>query len=167
MVAARHLAVAGADVSVVLDRPPERLAAVPHKQYSILRAMGVEMSIAPGDLGPADLVVDALLGYSQAGEPRGATASLIEGSTGRRLLALDVPSGLELETGTLHDPHVRAEATLTLALPKSGLHTGNAKAAVGELFLADISIPMRVYERLGLVHDVPFGSSPIVRIAES
>jgi NAD(P)H-hydrate epimerase len=168
MVAARHLAVAGADVSVVLDREPERLAAVPRRQYSTLRALGIPTSVAAaGELGAADLVVDALLGYGQTGAPRGATADLIEASAGRRVLALDVPSGLELATGTLHDPHIRAETTLTLALPKSGLGAGSAKAAVGELLLADISIPASVYERLDLAGVVPFGSSPIVRIAES
>jgi hypothetical protein len=91
----------------------------PARQYSILRAMGVLATVAsPAQLNAADLVVDALLGYSQAGAPRGETATLIGAAAGRRVLALDVPSGLELETGTLHGPHVRAETTLTLALPK-------------------------------------------------
>ncbi len=168
MVAARHLAVAGADVSVVLDRPPERLASVPQSQYAILHEMGVATSVGTQvDLDAVDLVLDALFGYGQTGAPRGEAARLIEASLGRRVLALDVPSGLELATDTVHDPHVRADATLTLALPKAGLRAADARPAVGELFLADISIPARVYERLDLSHDPPFGLSPIVRIAEA
>ncbi len=166
MAAARHLAVAGADVSVALERPPEGLAAVPRRQHSILRAMGVTVSVGSPRLGDEDLVLDALLGYGQTGAPRGETASLIETSAGRRVLALDVPSGLELATGTMHEPHVRAQATLTLALPKSGLRAASTRSAVGSLLLADISIPPSVYERLGLAHEPPFGPGPIVRIEE-
>jgi NAD(P)H-hydrate repair Nnr-like enzyme with NAD(P)H-hydrate epimerase domain len=51
------------------------------------------------------LVLDCLLDYGQQGAPRGETASLIEQSPGRRVLALGVRSGLELETGILHAPH--------------------------------------------------------------
>jgi NAD(P)H-hydrate epimerase len=51
------------------------------------------------------------------------------------VLALDVPSGLELATGALYDPHVQAEATLTLAVPKEPLRAPGAAAARGELFL--------------------------------
>jgi NAD(P)H-hydrate epimerase len=80
------------------------------------------------------------------------------------VLALDVPSGLELSTGTLSRPHVRAEATLTLALPKDGLRAAGATDAVGRLYLADISVPPSVYERLGRPHSSPFGASPLVRL---
>jgi NAD(P)H-hydrate epimerase len=127
--------------------------------------MGLDVQARPAALGPADLVVDGLLGYSQAGSPRGATAQLIEATAGRRILALDVPSGLELATGTLHTPHVVAEATLTLAAPKHGLRAPDAAAAVGQLYLADISVPPLVWERLGLTHPFsPFGTHPIARI---
>jgi NAD(P)H-hydrate epimerase len=50
--------------------------------------------------GAPELVVDALLGYGQTGPPQGGTARLIGWSEGRRVLALDVPSGLELRSGT-------------------------------------------------------------------
>jgi NAD(P)H-hydrate epimerase len=81
------------------------------------------------------------------------------------VLALDVPSGLELASGAVRDPHVRALATLTLALPKEGLRTPTAREAVGELALADISVPVAVYERLGLRFPSPFTDGPVVRIA--
>jgi len=75
-----------------------------------------------------------------------------------------VPSGLELETGRLHEPHIRAAATLTLALPKEGLRAGAAADVVGDLYLGDISVPPAVYERLGLSFGSPFGRSPLVRV---
>ncbi len=100
----------------------------------------------------------------QKGPPSGEVATLIRRATAAPLLALDVPSGLELETGRLHEPHVHATATLTLALPKEGLWTHDAAGVVGELYLADISAPAAVYERLSLEYRPPFGRSPLVKI---
>ena len=62
------------------------------------------------------------------------------------MLALDTPSGLDLTTGTAGTPAVSANATLTLALPKVGLLDA---PSVGELYLADISVPPLVYQRMG------------------
>jgi NAD(P)H-hydrate epimerase len=55
-----------------------------------------------------------------------------------------VPSGVELERGTVRTPAVHAEATLTLALPKAALRLEAALPLVGELYLTDISIPASV-----------------------
>jgi NAD(P)H-hydrate epimerase len=161
LVAARHLAVAGADVSVTMSAPPDELAPVTAEQLELLTRIGVRMAPPPDG---AELVLDALLGYSQQGDPRGAARSLIEWSAGRRVLALDVPSGLELATGVVRSPCVRAEATLTLALPKHGLRAPGATEVIGDLYLADISVPALVYRRLGLEYRSPFGRGPIVRL---
>lgn len=159
LAAARHLAAAGACVEVRLSAPPERLAPATAVQHAIVRRLGLT---AGG--GAPELVLDALFGYGQEGDPSGEAARLIDLVAGRRVLALDVPSGLELETGHLRAPYVRAEVTLTLALPKEGLRAPGADAAVGRLYLADLSVPPLVYARLGLAYRSPFGSSPIVRI---
>lgn len=105
-----------------------------------------------------------MLGYSQAGVPRGEAARLIEASTGLRTLSLDVPSGLELGSGVLHRPHVRAEATLMLAAPKAALRAPDAAEAAGQLFLADLSIPPAAYDRCGVTWRTPFAAAPVVRI---
>ncbi len=124
--------------------------------------MDVPVTFGSRDTADPELVLDALLGYGQSGDPRGEVARLISWSAGRRVLSLDVPSGLELETGRLLLPNVRAEATLTLALPKEGLR--NRKATVGDLFVADISVPPLVYEKLGVRYASPFGPGPIVQV---
>jgi len=164
LVAARHLAAAGAAVSVALERPSAELAPVPSRQHALARAAGVPVAHAEPPEGDPELILDALLGYGQAGPPREATAGLIEWTSGRRVLALDAPSGLELASGLLHEPHVRAEATLTLALPKHGLRDAAGREAVGQLLLADISVPAAVYARLGLEFSSPFARGPIVRL---
>ena len=152
LAAARHLAAAGADVDIALGAEELSLAAA--EQLVILRRMGVRERLRD----EPELVLDALLGYGQRGAPRGEAARLIEWCGGRRVLALDVPSGLELETGVLHEPHVRAEATLTLALPKEGLRA----PAAGRLYLADLAVPPLVYDRLGVEYVSPFGRGTIV-----
>lgn len=165
LVAARHLVAAGADVEVRLTGPPEELGAVTAEQLAIAQRIGVHISVgADADLGQPALVLDCLLGYGQRGAPHGETASLIERSAGRRVLALDVPSGLELETGILHAAHVRAEATVTLACPKDALRAPGGEAAVGALYVADISVPPLVYPSLGVPYATPFGRDSIVRI---
>jgi NAD(P)H-hydrate epimerase len=158
---ARHLLVAGAYVSIALAATPEQLGPVTHKQYETLTRLGVQQGIAAH---PPELVVDALLGYGQKGAPSGEVAELISLAPAAPLLALDVPSGLELETGHLYEPHVRATTTLTLALPKEGLRTRAAADVVGDLYLGDISVPAAVYERLGVTYSSPFGRSPLVEI---
>jgi NAD(P)H-hydrate epimerase len=164
MAGARHLVAAGAQVEVRLGQPPERLAPVTRRQHDILRRIGVAVAPGAGPLGTPELVLDGLLGYSQTGPPREAAARLIRASAGRRVLALDVPSGLELATGVLHTPHVVGEATLTLAAPKEGLRAPGAAAAVGELYVADLSVPPSVFARLGLAPAPPFGAATIVRL---
>jgi len=165
MVAARHLAGAGAEVELQLASEPERLTDTSRRQLEILRRAGLPVQAAPPDPEQrVDLVVDALLGYSQAGSPRDATADLIRWTSGRRALSLDAPSGLELRNGSLHEPHVVAEATVTLALPKLALRSEGASGAAGLLLLADIGVPAIVYERLGIPYRTPFRLGPLVEI---
>jgi NAD(P)H-hydrate epimerase len=95
-------------------------------------------------------VIDALLGYGQKGSPSGKVAALLRRAAGADVISLDVPSGLGLESGRLHDPHIGAAATLTLALPKEGLRSDDAAAVIVDLYLADISVPPAVYKRLGV-----------------
>lgn len=157
LVAARHLANRGMQVTVVLAR--DDLSAVPAAQASILRAMGVAFSAEPV---AADLIIDALIGYSLAGDPRDRVAELIEWANHQPspILSLDVPSGLDATHGIIGDPCIRATATMTLALPKTGL--GLAPTVVGELYVADIGVPPLLFTGLGLVVTDPFGDAPVV-----
>jgi NAD(P)H-hydrate epimerase len=107
-----------------------------------------------------DLIIDALIGYSLKGAPRGTIAHLIHWANGAdtRILALDVPSGLDSTTGETSGSVIAAETTVTLALPKTGLIASTA----GRPLLADIGIPIETYQRLSLPYVPPFGSRYIV-----
>ena len=167
---ARNLHNWGADVRVLATSPPERMGDVPALQRCILETVGVPIDIARSRvrLPDADLVVDALIGYSLGGAPSGTTATLVRAANQHRAptLALDVPTGVDSTTGEVAGDAVRAEATLTLALPKEGLRAAAAAAYVGELYLADISIPAELYAQpsLGIEVGAPFASDDIVRI---
>jgi NAD(P)H-hydrate epimerase len=127
--------------------------------------MGIEPDDQP-DLRNVELIIDALIGYGLSGDPRQPVAGWIDkaNNSGNPILALDTPSGLDTTSGTPGNPCVRAAATLTLALPKSGLLTTQAAEYVGDLYLADISVPRELYQHIGV--DVPnlFKSDSIIRV---
>ncbi len=152
--AARHLANRGADVWLVLAEP-SRLDPVTAWQYTVFRSTdGQEQTSLDPGVQPVDLVVDALIGYSLRGAPRGAALDLIRWTNDSHALvvALDVPSGLDATTGAAGGEVVRADVTLTLALPKTGL----GALPVGELELADLGIPAVTFLRAGLNYVSPF-----------
>ena len=151
MVAARHLHNWGARVSLALAVEPARLKEIPAHQLRILERVGIAR-MGEADLNGSDLVIDALIGYGLRGSPDRQAAGWIEAmnSTGSVMLSLDAPSGLDTTTGAPGQPCVRAAATLTLALPKTGLLTAAARPYVGALYLADIGVPPELYRRMGI-----------------
>jgi NAD(P)H-hydrate epimerase len=168
--AARRLFGWGAAVTVVLAQSRDEMHGIPREQLTIIEWIGIPVrAVADGitDLFTgADLVIDALIGYSLQGAPSGPVASLIRAANaaGRPVLALDLPSGLDGDSGEASDPTIRASETLTLALPKHGLRAPGARPWVGQLHLADISVPEKVYRRLGLTVGPIFAESDIIPI---
>jgi NAD(P)H-hydrate epimerase len=168
LVAARHLSNGGAAVDVILGADASRLKPTTALQLEILQKM--EVPVRPFSVlsnGTYSLLVDALLGYSATGAPRGGIAALITAAdrSAIPLLALDLPTGLDPDTGTLMSPHITARATLTLAAPKAGLLVPAAQATVGDLYVGDISVPAGVYTRWGLIRpQAMFDGGPIVRV---
>ena len=172
MAAARRLAIWGAEVRVVLAHPETALAEAPARQLASLRAIGVPVH-RPNEVASlmheADVVLDALLGYSLDGPPREPEAGLIRAANAHAIpiLALDLPSGLDPDRGVPYDPTIRATRTLALALPKVGLLRPEATLSVGELWLADISVPARAYARFGIALGPLFAESDLIHIATS
>lgn len=161
---ARHLHNRGFRVWVVLSKEAAILSGAARNQLQILQSAGVQPldpSQAEDVICRAQIVVDALIGYSLRGTGQGRAAELIDLCNQRaaRVLSLDVPSGLDATTGEAPGPVVHPERTLTLALPKTGL-----QRVPGDLYLADIGIPPQVYRRLGLSFDLPFGERYWIRL---
>lgn len=161
---ARHLHNRGFKVWIVLDREAATLTGAAGNQLQILQAAGLQptdSSQAGEVLYRSQIVVDALIGYGLEGAPWGKTAQLIGmcNQHAERVLSLDVPSGLNATTGEVSGMVVHPERTLTLALPKTGLHN-----VLGDLYLADIGIPPEVFHRLGLSFEPLFKESYWVRL---
>jgi NAD(P)H-hydrate epimerase len=165
LAAARRLSVWGAEVEIVIANPSRPFADASARQLAALRWMGARI-LENGSVGDSDLILDAIFGYSLSGMPSGRPAELIEAANASPtpILALDLPSGLHPDSGEAFEPTIRAAATVTLALPKAGLVKPGAKAWVGDLYLADISVPERVYQRLGLEVGPIFARSDVISI---
>ena len=160
LVCARHLANHGVLVEV-LDGAFNARSGFAHEQEEILKGLGLRMDEAV-DFTGADVVVDALIGYGLTGPVRGSSKSLMDaiGSSGSRVVSLDVPSGLDADRGVV-GPHVTADITVTLALPKTGLLA--APSVTGRLLVADIGVPPRIYEGLG-IPGYTFGSGGLIEV---
>jgi NAD(P)H-hydrate epimerase len=173
LVAARHLTNRGATVRVVLARPALRMAEAARHQLATLIAMGAECCVATHDisdaeledvLAKADIVVDAILGYRITDAPRGEAERLIGFliRAARPIVSLDLPSGLDPDTGAVSRIAITAQATLTLALPKPGLLTPTGAAHGGRLYLGDLGLPSALYTSLGFDVGKPFSAGRIV-----
>ena len=170
LVCARRLHGWGADVMVWTSSPATRFQGAPRLQLEILESLKVPIIEADDvpELPDAHLIVDAIIGYSLNGAPRGAAAGLIRAANAHDapVLSLDAPSGVDTSSGTAYDPSIKATATMTLALPKEGLRAEEAKGNVGELYLADIGVPTALYSRppLELAVGPIFAEETILRL---
>ena len=161
-VIARHLHNAGARAVLVLACETARIpgdgdAGV---NLSIVRAMGIPLHVAAAEAGVqdaaglvkgADLVVDALLGTGLQGDVREPYLSLIRliNAADLPVLSVDIPSGLDANTGKVLRAAVRACRTATFVLPKQGFYRQEGPAHTGQVDVVDIGIPRELIESLG------------------
>ncbi|HEX9721841.1 MAG TPA: NAD(P)H-hydrate epimerase [Candidatus Paceibacterota bacterium] len=99
-----------------------------------------------------DVIIDALIGYHLEGAPRGVFREAVEAmsSSGKKVIAYDLPSGVDPDTGACLKPCVQAFATLSLAMPKKLFATEQGRAKSGQAFVADIGIPGFLYDKIAL-----------------
>ncbi len=161
MALARHLHNIGFDVQVFLLADPNELKGDAAVNYRAAVNLGVPVQAIPTadrltqlipPLQHADLVVDALLGTGITGEVRGIYADAIPLLThhASRILSVDVPSGINSDTGEVCGVAVRADATVTLGAVKLGLMLFPAADYVGDLFVGSLGMPDELLERLDI-----------------
>ena len=159
MVIARQLSTRGFFPHIFLCAAPEKFRGDARTQYDILAKMTLPMTplydIPPAKitetlqsfLENADWLIDALLGTGAKGAPRPPMDEIIRimnaaGASGKRILAVDLPSGLDADTGIAAEPCVRANLTCTLSAVKIGLNHPDAQKFTGEIILCDIGFPV-------------------------
>lgn len=151
LVIARHLKRRGSEVRVLLLHSPAALAPDTRTMHArFVRAGGArlvrQVSAAdslPDALASADLVVDALLGTGLSAAVEGPYRTAIEAmnGSGRPIVAVDLPSGLHADTGAQLGIAVRADLTVTFALPKLGLFLQDGIDHAGVVRVVDIGVP--------------------------
>ncbi|PIR00391.1 MAG: bifunctional ADP-dependent NAD(P)H-hydrate dehydratase/NAD(P)H-hydrate epimerase [Nitrospinae bacterium CG11_big_fil_rev_8_21_14_0_20_45_15] len=150
-VVARHLANKGAHVRIILLGTVEQIKADPAVNANIAKNMGLDIhSVSPDNwsslkhhLRHADVIVDAIFGVGLNKAVDGFYKTVIESlnQTGKYIVALDIPSGIDADSGSLIGAHIKAHLTVALALPKRSHFLYPAASAMGEVRIVDISIP--------------------------
>jgi len=152
-VLARHLANAGLAVELAYAaEPAARWSGDARVQRGVVERMGLvrEVEDSPAArrefLARARVAVDALCGTGTLGAPRAHAAAWIVAlnaarRAGARLVALDLPSGLEADSGEARDPTIEADRTLTFAAPKLGFARPEAARWTGTFEVLDIGVP--------------------------
>ncbi len=160
LAAARHLLGWGADVQVVLAGRITHLRDEPAIYANLLQRLGVSITECGAVADVAALasrwidraiVVDALLGIGARGQVREPIHSMIAAinQLGRPIVAADVPSGLDADTGAVLGGAVRAAVTVTFGLAKQGLFRGAGPTCVGRLIIDPIGLPPALLQQAG------------------
>jgi NAD(P)H-hydrate epimerase len=155
-VLARHLDLRDHDVHVLLCCDAKDLLGDAAINHAILTKTDVTLyhwsePSYEDMLSQADWVVDALLGTGARGDPRPPMDRVIRqlNDVEARRLAIDVPSGLECDSGQLGSPTFRADHTCTLVAAKPGLLQPEAASHVGTLHVLDIGVPRKLWAGIG------------------
>lgn len=165
LAAARHLHRWGR-LAGVCCVDANRLKGAASSELEALRRIGVEVSDELTMNGAA-MVVDAIFGTGLVRPPQGRFAEWIDAinACGLPVIAVDLPSGLDADSGDAYAPAVQASTTVTLGLPKAGLRRGDGPRLAGAVWIADIGVPFEVYAEMGI--EVPaglFSQSTAVRL---
>lgn len=161
-VAARHLSSMGHEVAVVVAGDTRRLPYEAGESFKMLSAYPVSV-LSPEEFlkkeweGP-DLIVDALLGTGTRGAPRAPIADLIRWANERDcpIVACDIPSGLNGDTGYAYEPCIKADLTVTMGFAKVGLYSYPGRMFCGEIVVEGLGLPPQ------LTPDPPFARAVFV-----
>lgn len=151
LVAARHLLSASQKVLVWLAEPESQLSQLGQKQLHSYLALGGELACSDDDLAQADLIVDALLGTGSRLPLSDSLRPLVKAATvsGRPVIALDIPSGLDADTGQVDPDTVTAVLTVTMGFAKFGLFQYPGQRMAGSVVVEQLSMPDELAVRLG------------------
>ena len=150
-VIARHLGMRGAKVVTFLVAPREKIAGDAAVNLNVIRKLAHDIrSVSPADLEDLsrplrgfDQLIDAVGGTGIRGALRGPPAEAVRqiNAAGRPVVAVDIPTGLDCDTGEAAGPAVRAAMTVTFVARKKGFDAPNAPDYTGRVRVVDIGIP--------------------------
>jgi NAD(P)H-hydrate epimerase len=154
-VMARHLDNRGVAVRVLLFADPTTFSGDAAANYAIIAKSGLSIESPPivdldRALAGAGCVVDALLGTGSQGEPRPPLDAVIDAINRQTapVVAVDLPSGLDCDTGESAMHTIRAAHTVTFVAAKPGLIAAQAAPRVGRLHVVDIGVPRKLLREI-------------------
>ncbi len=163
LVAARHLFDWGAELLVYLPRwhrVEERFEELRQREIPLLDGReDPDLGQLDAVLGAADLVIDALLGIGQQrpldeGEPIAVALEKLgaarQGFQPPKLVAVDLPTGMDADSGLVDPRTVTPDITVTFGLPKVGMYQAPASGHLGKVQVIDIGIPRAAMDAVGL-----------------
>ena len=118
-------------------------------------------------LNGAEVILDSLFGTGLSRSPKDRFATWIEAinAADAHVVAVDIPSGLDSDSGVAYAPCVRADVTVTFTLPKQGMLKGDGPRLSGEVWVADIGVPFETVAEVGVtLPPTIFAVSDVVRI---
>ncbi|WP_462137284.1 NAD(P)H-hydrate dehydratase [Candidatus Mycalebacterium sp.] len=152
-VAARHLAAKGKEVTVYTSKKMAEYSKQPLENLKSAEKSGipiVEIGKETSKIAGCDLIIDALLGTGLESEVRAADAELINFINASKCpcLSVDVPSGIDSNTGAVLGKAIKADATVTFVVPKVGISVHPGIEHAGEIFVAGITTPPHLEEKI-------------------
>jgi NAD(P)H-hydrate epimerase len=148
LVAARHLLAAGKKVRVLIFGSHKKLKTDPRLNLKMLQRLGLPVVFISSikkipSLLVADLIIDALFGIGLDRKLNMLSIALINrvNQSGVPVLAVDLPSGLQADTGEIMGVVIRAERTVTFVAPKSGFFRGAGPQYCGKIVVKNIGLP--------------------------
>ncbi len=141
---ARHLHNRGYEVTIGLTIDPAKYSGDALINWRIVEAMKLPVVTASPQWiaeQSADLIIDAIFGTGLTQPPRPPFAEIVRALEGRRILSVDLPSGLDCDTGEPLGPCVTAEATITFVAQKAGFANTRALEFTGKVTVGDIGCP--------------------------
>lgn len=142
-VAARYLSRQGIGMAVYIIGDTSHIKNDPLLNLNILRKTGIVVKeISDARDVKAGLIIDAILGIGVKGQVKEPVRSIIAdlNKNGTQILSVDVPSGLDADTGKVLGSAIKAAKTVTMQFPKKGFYINNGPGHVGEIIVADIGI---------------------------
>lgn len=156
LAAARHLHNRGVDVQIALTTDPDGYKGDALTNYNIIRKMGLPCEAAAADRlhrKAYDLVIDAIFGTGLTQCPRPPFEQLAAAVNSMEVdvLAVDIPSGLDCDTGKPLGPCIRARQTVTFVATKVGFAAPEASEFTGDVTIADIGCPRELIDQVAQI----------------
>lgn len=156
---ARHLYNKGARVSVYITAEKKEISGDSRINLDIIEKMGIENSelcekievaSLSDKLRQCDIIVDGIMGTGLKGNLKGIVKELVEAlnRSKKTIISIDIPTGVNGETGEMSEVCIKAAGTVTFGLPKIGLMIHPGCEYTGKLIIADIGLPQSVIDKL-------------------